>query len=77
MGIFNFFIVLPEIIASLGFKWVMNTLLNNDRMLAVQVGGYLMIIAALICFFFIKEKKNEGYDEDAAREMEILEHRPL
>jgi maltose/moltooligosaccharide transporter len=24
MGIFNFFIVLPEIIASLGFSWIMN-----------------------------------------------------
>ena len=77
MGIFNFFIVLPEIIASLGFKWVMNNLLNNDRLLAVQVGGYLMIIAALICFFFIREKKNEPYDDDATAEMEILEHRPV
>ena len=28
MGIFNFFIVLPEIIASLGFGWVMNHLLT-------------------------------------------------
>ena len=77
MGIFNFFIVLPEIIASLGFKWVMNNLLDNDRLLAVQVGGYLMIIAAFICYFFIKEKKNEGYNDAAAAEMEILEHRPL
>lgn len=56
MGIFNFFIVLPEIIASLGFKWIMNNILDNDRLLAVQVGGFLMIIAAAICFFFIKEK---------------------
>ena len=77
MGIFNFFIVLPEIIASLGFSWVMNHLLNKDRMLAVQVGGYLMNIAAHICYFFIREKKNEGYDEDSATEMEILEHRPV
>ena len=36
MGIFNFFIVLPEIIASLGFGWVMKHILNNDRLLAVQ-----------------------------------------
>jgi maltose/moltooligosaccharide transporter len=77
MGIFNYFIVLPEIIASLGFSWIMNNMLNNDRLLAVQVGGYLMIIAALICFFFIREKRNEPYDEDAATEMEILEHRPV
>jgi len=56
MGIFNFFIVLPEIIASLGFGWVMKNVLNNDRLVAVQIGGGLMIIAALICYFLIKEK---------------------
>ena len=56
MGIFNFFIVLPEIIASLGFGWIMKNVLHNDRLAAVQIGGCLMIIAALICYFFIKEK---------------------
>ena len=56
MGIFNFFIVLPEIIASLGFGWVMKNLLNNDRLLAVQIGGVLMIIAGIICYVFINEK---------------------
>src|SRR5581483_10804051 len=39
MGIFNFFIVLPEIIASLGFGWVMNHLLHNNRLAAVEAGG--------------------------------------
>ncbi len=77
MGIFNFFIVLPEIIASLGFKWIMNNLLDNDRLLAVQVGGYLMIIAALICFFFINEKKVEDIDPYEVSEMEIMENRPI
>ena len=77
MGIFNFFIVLPEIIASLGFKWVMNNLLDNDRLLAVQVGGFLMILAAIICFFFIKEKKAEEVDDAEVSEMEILENRPV
>jgi len=58
MGIFNFFIVLPEIMASLGFGWLMRNVLNNDRLLAVQLGGGLMILAALICYFFIRETKN-------------------
>jgi len=57
MGIFNFFIVLPEIIASLGFGWLMRNVLHNDRLLAVQVGGGLMIVAAVICFLFVKERK--------------------
>ncbi|MEO7966481.1 MAG: MFS transporter, partial [Gemmatimonadaceae bacterium] len=48
MGIFNFFIVIPEIIASLGFGWVMNHLLNNNRMAAVVAGGVFMALAALL-----------------------------
>ncbi len=57
MGIFNFFIVLPEIIASLGFGWVMKHLLHNDRLLAVEIGGGLMFLAALICYLLIDEKE--------------------
>lgn len=57
VGIFNFFIVLPEIIASLGFGWLMRNVLNNDRLLAVELGGGLMIVAAVICYLFVKEKK--------------------
>jgi maltose/moltooligosaccharide transporter len=74
MGIFNFFIVLPEIIASLGFGWLMKNVLNNDRVLAVQVGGILMVIAALICFVFIREKKPV---EPLTTKLEIEERRPV
>jgi maltose/moltooligosaccharide transporter len=77
MGIFNFFIVLPEIIASLGFKWIMKYVLNNDMLLAVQIGGVLMIFAAVICFVFINEKKAERVDDAEVAEMEILENRPV
>ncbi len=48
MGIFNFFIVLPEIIASLGFGWVMNRLLNNNRLAAVIAGGIFLAMAAVM-----------------------------
>lgn len=44
-GIYNFFIVIPEIIASLAFGWVMLHLLGNDRMMA---GGGCLLIAALL-----------------------------
>jgi maltose/moltooligosaccharide transporter len=57
MGIFNFFIVLPEIIASLFFGWIMEHLLDNNRMLAVQIGGVLMLLAGILCYFIVKEKK--------------------
>ncbi len=48
MGIFNFFIVIPEIIASLGFGWVMNHVLDNNRLAAVVAGGVFMALAALL-----------------------------
>jgi maltose/moltooligosaccharide transporter len=47
MGIFNFFIVIPEIVASLLFGWVMAHLLNNNRLAAVIAGGVFLIVAAL------------------------------
>ena len=58
MGIFNFFIVLPEIIASLSFGYIMDNFLQNDRLLAVLIGGLLLISAALICALIVKEEKN-------------------
>jgi maltose/moltooligosaccharide transporter len=48
MGVFNFSIVLPEIIASLGFGWVMNHWLHNNRLAAVVSGGAFLILAALL-----------------------------
>ncbi len=48
MGIFNFFIVIPEIVASLGFGWVMSHLLDNNRMAAVVAGGFCFVVAALL-----------------------------
>ncbi|MCX8473686.1 MAG: MFS transporter [Sediminibacterium sp.] len=57
MGIFNFFIVLPEIIASFCYPTLMQKFFNNDVVIAVQSGGILMFLAAVICFLAIKDKK--------------------
>ncbi|MGO8794849.1 MAG: MFS transporter [Candidatus Sulfotelmatobacter sp.] len=48
MGIFNFFIVIPEIVASLVFGWVMGHLLNNNRLSAVVAGGIFFLLAAML-----------------------------
>jgi len=48
MGIFNFFIVIPEILASLFFGQIMIHVLNNNRILAVVAGGVFMILAAIL-----------------------------
>lgn len=77
MGIFNFFIVLPEIIASLGFKWIMKYVLNNNMLLAVQMGGFLMILAAIFCYAFINENSIEKIDGAEVAELEIMEQRTV
>jgi maltose/moltooligosaccharide transporter len=48
MGIFNSFVVIPEITAALGFGWVMSHLLNNNRIAAVVAGGIFFMLAALL-----------------------------
>jgi maltose/moltooligosaccharide transporter len=48
MGIFNFFVVVPEILASLFFGFIMVHFLHNNRMLAVVAGGVSMLVAALL-----------------------------
>lgn len=62
MGIFNFFIVLPEIFISLGFGWVMQNILHNDRLLAVVMGGGFLIVAALL----MQRVQEESSEEDTA-----------
>lgn len=54
MGIFNFFIVLPEIGASLAFGWVMTHLLGGSRLAAVLAGGVFLILAAALVQFVPK-----------------------
>jgi maltose/moltooligosaccharide transporter len=70
MGIFNFFIVLPEIIAAFCYPWLMKHVLDNNMLAAVQSGGVLMIIAAIICFLFIKEPKKVDEIETIKLEIE-------
>jgi len=48
MGLFNMFIVIPEIIAALGFGWVMSSLFDNVKIYAILTAGILLIIAALL-----------------------------
>jgi maltose/moltooligosaccharide transporter len=48
MGIFNFFIVTPEILASLFFGWIMIHFLHNNRIYAIIAGGVFMLVAAAL-----------------------------
>lgn len=59
MGVFNFFIVLPQIFASVGLGWVLSTFLNNNAMNAVLLGGVSFLVAAVM-LQLVDTKRSEG-----------------
>jgi len=69
MGIFNFFITLPEILASVCFGWVMNHLFHNNRLLAVIAGGVFLALAAILMQRVIDPDAWKDSTATAAREM--------
>lgn len=58
MGVFNFFIVLPQILASLGLGIMMTYLLGENPMNAVLLGGCSMIVAGL-CVGLVSKKVDD------------------
>lgn len=55
-GIFNFYIVLPEIAIALGFGWIMSHFLHDNCLLAVLIGGVFLIMAAALSGFIDSEE---------------------
>jgi maltose/moltooligosaccharide transporter len=51
MGIFNFFIVIPEIIASLTFQPLVKYAFGNNPLYVVMLGGVCMLVAAGLVSF--------------------------
>jgi maltose/moltooligosaccharide transporter len=48
MGIFNFFIVIPEIVASSVYGFLLENFFNNEPIYALVTGGVSLVIAALL-----------------------------
>jgi maltose/moltooligosaccharide transporter len=48
LGLFPVFLVIPELLASLGLGWVMTRLLGSDHTTAVVAGGAFLALAALL-----------------------------
>ena len=63
MGVFNFFIVIPPILASLGLGSLMKSVLKDNPMNAVLLGGCSMILAALCVGLVPKEVDASGETE--------------
>jgi maltose/moltooligosaccharide transporter len=49
MGVFNFFIVIPQLIASAALGYIVSNLFNQQSIYALVVGGVSMIIAGILC----------------------------
>jgi len=66
MGVFNFFIVIPEIVASLGFGPLTRFLFGQDNpntpLYTVMLGGVCLLVAAL-CVIFVREIEVQGTRE--------------
>src|SRR5215470_12106101 len=71
MGIFNFFIVIPEILAALVFGKVMETILTDEsalvrlvggdnRLTAVVLGGVSLAVAAALCAFVTEPEETRA-----------------
>ena len=73
MGIFNFFIVIPEILAALVFGKVMETILTEEsalvrlvggdnRLTAVVLGGISLAVAAVLCVFVTEPEETPSHN---------------
>lgn len=66
MGIFNFFIVIPQIVAASILGFFMSSLFGNQAVMALILGGASMVVAAIMVLFVkdVAEKramKDEAY----------------
>lgn len=71
-GIFNTFVVLPEVTICLGFGWVMQYWLHQDRLLAVVIGGVFLIVAAGLTLLVESSALDNLIDRDRTLEDETI-----
>jgi len=62
MGVFNFFIVIPQIVAAAILGFFVNNVFNNQSIYALVVGGVSMIIAGFLNFI-VKDNTKESAQE--------------
>ena len=51
MGIFNFFIVIPQILAATILGFMVKSLFNGDSIYALLLGGISLLVAAALILF--------------------------
>lgn len=65
MGIFNMFIVIPQIVAATLLGPTLRHLLDNQAIYALVISGASLIIAA-ICLFWVREPRGSAHPESMA-----------
>ncbi len=71
MGIFNFFIVIPEILASLALEPVVKNLFGNDPVKVVMMGGASLLVAAFLTQFVHEPAEASMREVESAVEREL------
>ena len=74
MGVFNFFIVIPQIVAAAILGFFVNRVFHNHSIYALVVGGSSMIIAGLMNFI-VREKGDET-SKEIIEEVMVSEQTP-
>jgi maltose/moltooligosaccharide transporter len=59
MGVFNFFIVIPQIVAATILGYLVKELFSNQPVYAIVVGGFAMILAGILT---LRVKTNKRLD---------------
>jgi maltose/moltooligosaccharide transporter len=70
MGVFNFFIVIPQILAAAILGFFVKHVFNDESIYALLVGGISMIIAGL-CNFIVREPHKET-SKEITEDVELL-----
>jgi maltose/moltooligosaccharide transporter len=74
MGVFNFFIVIPQMVAAILLGFFLKNFFNNESIFALVIGGISMIIAGLLNFI-VRETKEDSAG-DIIDEVVSSEHSP-
>jgi len=60
MGIINMMIVIPMILQTLSFGFILKHFLNNDPRLAITFAGVLLVISAILTLFIASKKSADA-----------------
>ncbi len=55
MGVFNFFIVIPQIVSGLLLGWLTRHFFAGDALKTLVLGGFFMILAGVLCLWLDQE----------------------